>query len=209
MENKFESIDNLESSIRKTSVIKERIGLVATHMYKQYLEYEESVMNTKEIFLRVMENTHTTIEDLKMSFSSRGIMTKNIHYEMEQAKSTIVLTILWHTISLVLVNNEKPQALYRETEAPFFAGRIMALNGNYAHIMREHAGNEMQGLLEHEVASLFVPAEKGTPTVMKIKHLGSRELYLSHIDAPKEFLLKVIEIICGGGLYHEENQKKG
>ena len=67
---------------------------------------------------------------------------------------------------------------------------------------------EMGKLLENEVASLFVPAEQSQSSILKIKHLSNRELYLNQVDAPKEFVLKVIETICGGGFYHEEGSRK-
>ena len=63
-------------------------------------------------------------------------------------------------------------------------------------------------LLENEVASLFVPPESNQNSIMKIKHMANRELYLNQVDAPREFVLKVIETICGGGFYHEEGARK-
>ena len=66
----------------------------------------------------------------------------------------------------------------------------------------------MQGLLEKEVASVYVPAEKTQSAIIKIKHLGNKEFYMNQMDAPREFLLKVIETICGGGLYHEESVRR-
>ena len=44
--------------------------------------------------------------------------------------------------------------------------------------------------------------------LMKIKHLGSKEFPQSQIDAPRDFILKVIELTCGGGLFHKEGVKK-
>ncbi|MCK7521091.1 MAG: hypothetical protein MZV64_27075 [Ignavibacteriales bacterium] len=64
---------------------------------------------------------------------------------------------------------------------------------------------EYPDILECEIASLYIPADNITPAIMKIKHLGNQEFYLNQADASKQFLLKVIEIICGGGIYHEEN----
>ena len=68
--------------------------------------------------------------------------------------------------------------------------------------------DEMGRLLEHEVASLFVPAETNQNSILKIKHLSNREFYLNQLDAPREFVLKVVETICGGGFYHEEGVRK-
>ena len=86
----------------------------------------------------------------------------------------------------------------------------MAIRGNYYELMNgvKNHDEEMVKLLDNEVASLFIPAETNQNSIMKIKHLPAREFYLTQIDAPKEFVLKVIETICGGGFYHEEGSRK-
>ena len=61
---------------------------------------------------------------------------------------------------------------------------------------------------DKEVASLFVPADKTQNSIFKIRHLANREFFLNSSDASREFVLKVIETICGGGLYHEEGSRK-
>ena len=35
----YENFNNSETAFRKSTLIQERIGLVSTHMYKQFLEY--------------------------------------------------------------------------------------------------------------------------------------------------------------------------
>ena len=67
---------------------------------------------------------------------------------------------------------------------------------------------EMVKLLDNEVASLFIPPESTQNSIMKIRHLPNREFYLNQVDAPREFVLKVVETICGGGFYHEEGARK-
>ncbi len=203
MTDRMSSFDNLDASTRIASVIQERINLVSTHMYKQYLEYEQSTVNTKDVFLRIIENAGVTVEYLKQSFAARGISGQSIYCEYEQSKALLVMNILWHTISLTAIANDKPQALYREGNSPVFAGRIIALNGRYNDIVKRDTENEIQALLDNEVASLYVPADKSASAIIKIRHLGSKEIYISQMEAPKEFILKIIEIICGGGIYHE------
>ena len=73
--------------------------------------------------------------------------------------------------------------------------------------LKNHA-EEMEKLLEHEIASLFVPPDKSQNTIMKIRHLSNREFYLNQMDSSREFVLKVVETICGGGFYHEEGSRK-
>ena len=84
MDNNFNSFDNLETSIRKSSVIQERINLVSTHMYKQFLEYQRSTMNAAETFVKITDNMQATVEYLKQSFAARGVATDNIYFESDE-----------------------------------------------------------------------------------------------------------------------------
>lgn len=205
LDNNFNSFDNLETSIRKSSVIQERINLVSSHMYKQFLEYQRSTMNSSEIFVKITDNMRSTVEYLKQSFGARGVATDNIFYEENTDKNVLVLNILWHTISFTTLWNNQPQALYRGVEAPMISNRIIAMKGNFYNTTEKvQEENKLQAVLEQEVASLFVPAERSQNCIIKINHLGNKEFYINHMDAPREFLLKVIETICGGGIYHEE-----
>ena len=207
MENNFNSFDNLETSIRKSSVIQERINLVSTHMYKQFLEYQRSTMNAQETFVKITDNMEATVEYLKQSFAARGVATDNIYFEENQEKTVLVLHILWHTISFTTKWNNQPQALYRGVEVPMISNRIIAMKGDFNQIVKNVPPEEqLQRVLEQEVSSLFIPAERGQNCIIKINHLGNKEFYINHMDAPREFLLKVIETICGGGIYHEEQR---
>ncbi len=206
----YENFNNSETSFRKSALIQERIGLVSTHMYKQFLEYQHATINTAETFAEMIENLKAIIDTLKQSFASRGITTENIYIEHDKEKSVVIINILWHTISFTTRCNYEPQALYRDGNSPMFSGRIMAIAGNYNELTEGvNSRNEiMAKLLEKEVASLFVPADKSQNSIFKIRHLANREFFLNSLDAPREFVLKVIETICGGGLYHEEGSRK-
>lgn len=208
--NNYESFDNSETASRKSALIQERVGLVSTHMYKQFLDYQHATVNTNEIFIRMIDNLQEVAEILKEAFSSRGVTTQNIYVDFDQQKSVVIMNILWHKISFTTRCNFQPQALYRENGNHMFSGRIMAIRGNYNELMagvKDH-DEEMVRLLDNEVASLFIPAESSQNCVLKIKHLSNRELYLNQVDAPREFVLKVTETICGGGFYHEEGSRK-
>ncbi len=210
MLNNYESFDNSETSSRKSALIQERIGLVSTHMYKQFLDYQHATINTNEIFINMSSDLQDVVDTLKEAFSSRNVTTQNIYLDIDPQKSVIIVNILWHKISFTTRCNFQPQALYRENGQHVFSGRIMAIRGNYYEIMKgvmEH-DEEMVRLLDNEIASLFVPAEKNQNSIMKIKHLPNREFYLNQVDAPREFALKVVETICGGGFYHEEGARK-
>ena len=136
MLNNFENFDNSETSARKSSLIQERVSLVSTHMYKQFLDYQNATVNTNDIFLRMIDNLQSVSEALKQSFSSRGITTQNIYVDTDVQKSVAIINILWHKISFTTRCNYQPQALYRENGDHLFSGRIMAISGNYNEIMR-------------------------------------------------------------------------
>lgn len=208
MANNYENFDNLETSFRKSSVIQERVNLVSTHMYKQFLDYQHANMNTNEAFLRMIEDLQTVVDTLKQSFSSRGITTQNIYMEVDAQKTVAVINILWHKISFTTRCNYQPQAFFKENDAPLFSCRIMSIRGNYHELMKSSKDEEMQTLLDNEVASVYIPADKIQNTIITIRHLANREFYLNQMDAPREFVLKVIETICGGGVYHEVGTRK-
>lgn len=149
-----------------------------------------------------------TVDYLKQSFGSRGVATDNIYYSVDEAQTVLVLHILWHTISFTTRWNNQPQALFRGVEPPMISGRIIAMKGDFNEIVKKNPKNELIAVLEQEVASLFVPAEKSKTGIIKINHLGNKEFYINQMDAPREFMLKVIETICGGGIYHEELPQK-
>ena len=53
----YENFNNSETSFRKSTLIQERIGLVSSHMYKQFLDYQHATMNTTEIFAEMIDVT--------------------------------------------------------------------------------------------------------------------------------------------------------
>ena len=206
----YESFNNSETSFRKSTLIQERIGLVSTHMYKQFLDYQHATLNTAEIFVEMIDNLKAIADSLKQSFAARGITTQNIYVEYDKDKTVVVINILWHTISLTTRCNYEPQALFRDSAPPMFSGRIMAINGNYNELMEGITSRKemMEILLDKEVASLYVPADKTQNSIFKIRHLSNREFFLNNTDSSREFVLKLIETVCGGGLYHEEGSRK-
>lgn len=204
----YENFDNMETSFRKSSVIQERVNLVSTHMYKQFLDYQHANMNTNESFVRMVDDLQAVVETLKQAFSSRGITTQNIYLEVDSQKTVAVINILWHKISFTTRCNYQPQAFFKENDAPLFSCRIMAIRGNYHDLVKGTQQDEMQILLDNEISSLFIPAEKIQNAIITIRHLANKEFYLNQMDAPREFVLKVIETICGGGVYHEMGTRK-
>ncbi len=201
------NFEDIETTARKSSVIQERMSLVSSHMYKQFLEYQQSNANTSVLFDKMVENMAITVEYLKQSFTVRGIPSENIYYEFDKTRHIAILNILWHSISFVSNMKDKPKALHREKDSPLFTGRIFAIKGVLPDLIHGFNDEIEQKLLDMEVASLYVPADSAAKAIIKIRHLGNQEFYINQMEAPREFLLKVIETICGGGNYHKEGSR--
>lgn len=212
MVNGYESFDNNEMNFRKDSLIQERVGLISAHMYKEYLDYQNVTINTTSVFNDILLDLKLVVESLQKSFMTRNLpMQNNIRIDCDAKKTVATIQILWHTISFTTRCNFKPQALYRENQQPMFCGRIMAIKGSYNDIIKptDNESECMEKLRENEIASLYVPTDNMQNAIFKIRHLANREFALNSQDCAKEFVLKVIEIICGSYIYHEEGSIKG
>ncbi len=201
----FYSKDNQVTTSAKSRITKERLSLVSSHMSKQLKEYEASTKNTNAVFSSMLKSMDEVVNILKETFEEKGINPNQISYSSDFDKSVAILSILWHSISFTMRENIKPQALYRRENAPLFCGRIIALNGDFQKASLDITDIEYPDILNCEIASLYIPADKRADAIMKIKHVGNIEYKINQSDCAKEFLLKVVEIICGGGFYHEEN----
>ncbi len=210
MQNNYDSLDNLEVRVQKSSVVQQRAGLVAVYMYKQFIEFHQATLNTNDMFLKILENLATVLEYLKQSLDIRNVPTQNVACTIDSAKTLAIVNILWHKISFTCRFNISPKALPRASDNPMFCGRIFAINGDFTKLIKEEDDydKQIETLLANEIASLYVPAEKNQGAIMTIRHKDNQEIYIGHLDAPREFLLKVIEIVCAGGEFHKQNTKK-
>ncbi len=207
--NNFESFDNSETATKKDIVIQERVDLVSSHMYKQFLDYQHSTVNTNDIFAKMVECLELVADNLKQSFNSRGVTTQNIYVETDALKSVAVLNILWHKMSFTTRCNFLPQALYRADKRHILSNRIIALKGNYNEIIKDAKDREeeMERLLANEIASLYIPAEQIQRCIFIMKH-SEQEYTINQTDAPREVVLKVVETVCGDYIYHQEGFTK-
>ena len=202
------NFDDIEITVRKSAFIQERMSLVSDHMYKQFVEYQKANANTSFLLEKIAETAAITVEYLKKSFNARGIPTQNIYCEYDKQRHILVINIFWHAITFFANMKDNPKALERAKDMPsLITGRIIAVKGIVPELANGFNGETEQKLLDMEVASLFVPAEKMSKAIMKIRHLGNQEFLYNQIDAPREFLLKVIEMVCGGGNYHNEGSR--
>ena len=200
------NFDDIEMTSRKSAVIQERMYLVSNHMYKQFAEYQKSNANTAVIMDKMAEYAKLAAEYFKQSFRRLGIPVQNIYYEYNKQNHVLFFNILWQAVTFAANMKDTPKALERadKSEPYSITGRITAVKGLIKELSNGFNSETEQKLLEMETASLFVPADNTAKTIMKIRHLNGQEFLISQNEAPREFLLRVIEMVCGGGNYHSE-----
>jgi hypothetical protein len=189
--------------------IQQKVDMLAAHMQSQLKEHEAAMTNTCRVFEYLLQDLENFAECFQEAFKSRmpewdELSSPRIQNQSDPDRSVGILRILWHAMSFTTRGNTKPLALNRPGRPPVFTGRIIALNGDFLDTRSNLHAAHFTELLNHEVASLYVPADPSAPAVMSIKHLAGEELYFHQADAPRRFLLKVVEIICGGGFFHEQ-----
>lgn len=191
--------------------VQQKVDLLAAHMQKQLKEHDAAMRNTCQVFEHLLQDLDNFAECFQQAFQPRDAAevgfwqeSSRIRSQADPDRSVGILNILWHAISFTTRGNTKPLALNRPGRPPVFTGRIIALNGDFLDAQSNLQTSNIPELLHREVASLFVPADPTAPAVMQIKHLVNEEFYFHQADAARRFLLKVVEITCGGGFFHEQ-----
>jgi hypothetical protein len=202
--------------------VQQKVDQLASHMQKQLDEHEAAMRNTHQIFEQLLQDLDNFAICFQEAFkpadsgSQDGTIIERvarlpehppdarIRSQADPDRSVGILNILWHAISFTTRGNTKPLALARPGRPPLFTGRIIAFNGDFLDSHSHLQSSNLADQLHREVASLYVPSDPSAPAVMQIKHLHNEEIYFHQADAARRFLLKVVEIICGGGFFHEQ-----
>lgn len=186
------------------SAVSQRLESLAEHMGVQWKEHHHARKNATQVFntlLSQLDDVCTTFADSLPDDPT--LVKEQVYHRMDADRSVGILNLLWHAVSFTMRGNTKPMALYRHHHAPVFSGRIIAVMGDFMEL--SHQGStEPEALLQHEIASLYIPADPQDPALMTIKHLGDEEHTLAQEDAAQHFLLKVVEMVCAGGYFHEQ-----
>jgi hypothetical protein len=189
--------------------IQQKVDLLAAHMHKQQKEHEAAMLNTNRVFEALLQDLDSFAACFKAAFEERmpevnELNSPRIRSIADPDRSVGILHVLWHVMSFTTRGNTKPLALNRPGRPPIFTGRIIALQGDFLDIQSNLHTVHFGDLLDLEIASLYVPADPTAPAVMQMKHVNGEELYFHQADAPRRFLLKVVEMVCGGGFFHEQ-----
>ena len=193
------------NSSRQSSVDQERMSIVASHMYEQYNNYQNANLLAGEILDSIYENMKITTEYFRQTFTARGISSDDIYCLKDDETKSLLLSILWHKIGFTMIFNDKPQVLEDNVSRQrTICSRIVATKGDCIKVIKENPDTLVEKIRNIEVASLYVPSNKSMPCELRTIHLINeiRPISISIENAHKEFLLKVIEYVCGGGYVH-------
>lgn len=182
--------------------VKKHIDFMASHMFYQLKEHEAAQKRTAQMFEKLLCQLEETVVTFQQSFLRREIPPGSVYAKIDADRSVGILYLLWHTISFTTRGNTKPMALKRNGRDPLFTGRIVALMGDYQDNVYSLRTQEFPDVLEDELASLYIPASPVQPAVMTFSH-RKEELFFHQAEATQQFLLKILEAICGGGYFHE------
>ena len=190
---------------RQSAVDQERMSIVASHMYEQYNDHQNANLMAKGILDSIYENMKVTTDYFRQTFSSRGISSDDIYCTRDEATQSLLLSILWHKIGFTMIFNDKPQVLENNVSRQRnICSRIVATKGDCIKVINENPDSVTEKIRNIEVASLYVPAKRSMPCELRTIHLINEihPIPIAIENAPKEFLFKVIEYVCGGGYVH-------
>lgn len=201
----LENFTGLNTSRQSTETL-ERINDVASHMLSQYSDFKNSAANAGEIIEKIYGNMESVSEYLKQTFSARGLSTESIYCKRDEEIQSVTMSILWKKIGFTLILNDKPLALFRQDNKKVICHRILATKEDCIKIIRENPDNYTSKLIDAEIASLYIPANKNDFCELKLKHITKSAYFINQSEAAKEFLLNVIEYTCKGGNFHIERE---
>ncbi len=182
--------------------LRKQIDFMASHMFYQLKEHEAAQKRTVDMFEQLLCQLEETVVSFQQSFMKREVPVGSVYAKIDADRSVGILHLMWHTISFTTRGNIKPMALQRNGRDPLFTGRIIALLGDYQENVYMLPSQEYPDVLEDELASLYIPASPVQPAVMKFHH-RKEEFFFHQAEATQQFLLKILESVCGGGYYHE------
>lgn len=183
--------------------LRNRIDYMASHMFHQLKEHEAAQERTTLMFEQLLRQLEETVVTFQQSFLRREVPVGSIYAQIDADRSVGILHLLWHTLSFTSRGNTRPMALRRQNREPLFTGRIVALWGDYRDNVHALCSQDYPDLLEDELASLYIPGSPTQPAVMKFSH-RNEELFFHQAEATQQFLLKILEALCGGGYFHED-----
>ncbi|MBX2861716.1 MAG: hypothetical protein KTR14_10825 [Vampirovibrio sp.] len=195
----------VQAGTASVQAMKSRINDVAGFLVRRQQQHDRALKNTQRIFDGLLDDLHPVCNFFKEAMQGSGLPEQRIYADMDPDRSIGILNLCWHTLSFMARGNHLPMAVDRPNREPLFTGRIVAISSDFADGSQQLHSGDFHDVLQHEVASLYVPAASDEPVIMRIPHLGGEDLQFEPREAARQFLLKTVEMVCSGGAFHEKS----
>lgn len=187
--------------------IHQRVNWITEQLKNQQREHHQALRQTNRLFETLLFEMEDLATQLQRSFLENNMATREISCQMDADRSVGIFHILWHTLSFTARGNHHPLALKRFGKSPALTGRIVALLGDFHQMALYMPDQDFYGLLQYELASLYVPSDEESPVIMTIRSdTGeTQEEYLHPEEAGRLFLIKCLELACASPKrFHEQ-----
>lgn len=188
-----------------TPEMKGRLDSIVSRIQEQHKQYKSASLNTSKAFHHLLEEFNNVTGYLKEALEQSSLNPYKVFYEIDSDRSVGILNLFWNSVSFTTRGNISPKAVIRKNDSPLIAGRIIALKGDFHDAALELHDQEFPELIACEIASLYIPHDPQAKSIAKFKEGEPKEIYYNQEEAPREFLLKVVELACASDDYHEED----
>lgn len=186
-----------------------RLAMVAQHLAHEWHEHELARRQTDKLFAQILDLLPELTRRLQGAMVECQVPSRGIYHSIDGDRSMGILQLLWHPITFTTRGNIQPLALQRYGKEPVLTGRIVALNLDFNDVAQDWVEIDYGHLLQYEIASLYVPAQRDMPAVLKTHERPDDEIYIPQAEAPSQFLLRTLEQVSTAGIYHERNATSG
>lgn len=193
---------------------------LSQHLHTQHQEYLAIQKQTHQVFNQLLDKLNEVSLLLANQFaleqSNTGVnqAKQQIHCHVDPDRSIGILNVLWHSICFFQRGNIRPMAIQPAgVSHPILMGRIIASLGDYGSDYLHQSMFDVSGnsnahptWLEHEVASLFVPASMNQPFYIATVSTFGKPPKWHSVDfafALEHFTSLVLESVIQGGTLHE------
>ncbi len=187
--------------------IHQRVNWITEQLKDQQREHHQALQQTNRLFENLLVEMETLATQLQRSFLENNMATREISCQIDADRSVGIFHILWNTLSFTARGNHQPLALKRFAKSPALTGRIVALSGDFHQMALYMPDQDFYGLLQYELASLYIPSDAESPILMTIRSESgeAQEEYLHPDEAGRLFLIKCLELSCASPRrFHEQ-----
>ncbi len=196
---------------------------LAEHLANQWLAQQAIQQRTNRIFDTLLTELETSGTALQQRLSKHFMQPRfhrkrknmlsahkithlperSVHTSVDGDRSVGMASILWHHLSFTVRSHTRPYAIIdpNNPNKQLLCGRILALNGDFAILTEDNPLHDVPELLEHEVASLYVPAQ-GDCSIALVD--DEALIPCSEDDVASLFVEHCLLMACTGDILHEQ-----